>query len=136
MLGALSRGRRMAEKLMTDTCVIRRATGEMVENPDFTVSPAYETVYTGKCRAQTYEGHETTLTAAEGTNVVQRSTVQLPVGEYSPRPGDIVTFTSSHDPLLVGRHFRIVQRYPVKSHATAYRVFVDENVTENLPPLG
>ena len=136
VLAELPMLRAEAEARMTAHCVIRRPDRETVTNPDFTVTTGYDTVYTGRCRMQTYEGHEQALVAGAATHVVQRSTVHLPVGVFQPLPGDIVTITAEPvDPLLVGRHFRVVQQYPVKSHMTAYRVFVDENITEPVPPL-
>lgn len=119
---------------MTAECVIRRATGGTVTNPDFTVTPEYGDVYIGRCKMQTYEGYETSVESAGASVVVQRSTVQIPAGVYSSLPGDIVTIIDSTDPLMVGRSFRVVQRYPVKEHATAYRIFVDEAIGENVPP--
>lgn len=132
---AVAEGRAEAEAIMTAQCVVRRPIGEPVNNPDFTVSRSYEVVYNGKAKPTTYEGHETTVVAGESSHVVQRSTVHFPVGAFSPIPGDIVTITYSRDALLIGRSFRVVQQYPVKEHATAYRVFVDENIGEFVPPL-
>ena len=135
-MAAVRSGRVAAERLMTDRCVIRRLTGELTTDPvTFEPVPVYETVYTGRCKMQTFEGHETTVDVATGSQVVQRSSVHLPVGAYKTRPGDVVTITEARDPLLVGESFRIVQEYPVKTHATAYRVFVDNNVGAVIPPV-
>lgn len=123
---AVRRGRQMAERLMIDTWRIDRPTGKMVTNPDFTVTPELVTVYEGKGKLQTFEGHETTVTAAAGTVSVQRSSLHVPVGALRSQPGDIATCVTSLDPLLEGRRFRIVQDYPVKTMATSYRMFVDE----------
>lgn len=132
---ALRAGRAAAERLMTDRCVIRRPTDEVHTDPDkYEVSRVYEVVYHGPSKMQTYEAHEATPEVAGGTYVVQRSTVHLPVGSYRTRPGDVVTITQARDHLLVGQSFRIVQEYPVKSHATSYRVFVDDNVGADVPP--
>lgn len=127
---------------MTDQCVIRRPTGELATDPDtFEVTPVYDTVYDpaaephkGRCKMQTYEGHETQRESAGATVTVQRSRIDLPVSSYRTQPGDVATLLRARDPLLVGKSFRIVQEYPVKSHASAYRVFVDDNVGEEVPP--
>ena len=37
----------------------------------------------------------------------------------------MVEILESGDPLLVGREYRITQEAPFKTHATAYRLFVD-----------
>lgn len=129
------RGRRLAEKGMTASLVVRRPTGKLIENPDWTVSPEYLVIYEGKGKITTYEAHETTVVAGEATHVVQRSSAHFPVGSLAPLPGDVVTVLAEPvDPLLVGRSFRIVQQYPTRSHATAYRVFIDDNVGEDVPP--
>jgi len=128
-------GRAAAERLMTDRCVIRRPTGETETDPDtLEVVPVYDVVYDGVCKMQTYEAHEATPDVAGATQVVQRSTLHLPVGSYRTAPGDVALMTAAVDPLLEGKAFRLVQEYPVKSHATAYRVFVDDNIGSVVPP--
>lgn len=129
------RGRRAAERLMVDRAAVRRKTGETVGENTWQTVPVYETVYVGRMKLQTYEGHEVDREAAGQIVVQQRSTIHFPVGSFRSKPGDIVTVTESFDPLLVGRSWRIVQEYPVKTFATAYRVFVDENIGEIVPPL-
>lgn len=48
---SLKRGRALELKIMLDKCVIRRATGGYVTNPDTGVDePAFEQVYSGPCR--------------------------------------------------------------------------------------
>lgn len=117
---------------MQDSCTVCRKTGETVDEDTFEVVPVYETVYEGRVKLQTYEGHEVAREAAGQTVVQQRSSAHFPVGAFHPLPGDIVTVVAAFDPLLVGREWRIVQEYPVKTFATAYRVFVDENVGEEV----
>ena len=127
--------RRRAERLMTAECVVRRPTGEMVTDPEtFELIPEYTVVYQGRCKPQTYDPHEMAREVAGGTQIVQRSNVHFPVGAFRSKTGDVITVTDSTDPLLVGRSYQIVQEVPVKEHATAYRVFVDENLGEEVPP--
>lgn len=134
--------RRRAKQLMSDRCVIRRPTDRMETDPEtLEVVRVFEVVYDpdisphkGRCKLQTYEGHETTRDVVSATEVQQRSSVHVPVGALVTMPGDVVTILESRDPLLVGESFRIVQKVPVKSAATAYRVFVDHNVGEEVPP--
>lgn len=118
---------------MTATCVVRRLNGTTLTE-DFEVVPNYDVLYLGRCKSQTFEGYEQTSESAGATVTVQRSSVHFPVGAFRTAPGDVVTVVSSTDPLLVGKSMRIVQDYPVKEHATAYRVFVDENVGQEVPP--
>lgn len=128
-------GRAAAERLMLDQIGIRRPTGATVTDPvTLKVTRVYDVIYEGKAKLQTYEGHEVTRDVVSATDVQQRSSVHFPVGALRTKPGDVVTVLSSVDTLLVGRSYRIVQDYPVKTHATAYRVFVDENVGEEVPP--
>lgn len=47
---ALKRGRKLDEAIMTDTCVISRATGETTTDPETgKVVPEFAEVYTGPC---------------------------------------------------------------------------------------
>ena len=124
---------------MRDRGVVRRKVGE-TENEAFEVIPVYEIVYGqpvdgvygAPVKLQTYEGHEVEREATGQTVVQQRSSAHFPVGSFHPLPGDVLTLVSSFDPLLVGRSWRIVQEYPVKTFMTAYRVFVDENIGEEV----
>lgn len=123
---ATLRGRRRAEALMQDQCLIRRVIGETTDRETAKVVPLYDDVYTGKCKLQPYEGYEQEKNTAETALTVQRMSVHLPVGAYRINVGDVVEVTDSRmDPLLVGRKFRITQEAPFKTFATAYRVFVD-----------
>lgn len=131
ILATLPRLRAEAEALMTGSCVVYRKTG--TRRDGVRIVALWETVYEGRCKLQTYEGHEQTVGGQTGaTAVVQRSSVHVPVGSFLSEPGDVARLTGSRDPLLLGRMFRITQRYPVKEHATAYRIFVDELVGDEL----
>lgn len=122
---ALRSGRAAAERLMTDTCALERP-GELVD--DITGEAAMETVYTGRCKIQTYEGYEQNPTAGGMVLTVQRYRVDLPVSVRA-RPGDLVTIAASPtDPHLVGKRYRVTAPFN-KSYATASRCFVDEVVT-------
>lgn len=126
--------RRHAESLMTARCVVRRAAGTTTDPDTWEVTRDYTLVYEGRCKPQTYEAFETTPDVGGATLTVQRSRVDFPVGPFAPEVGDIITITDSRDPRLVGRSYRASQESPVKEIATAYRVFVDENVGEEVPP--
>jgi hypothetical protein len=135
VMDAVMRGRRAAERNMTDRCVIRRPTGETTTDPvTYEVTPVYEVVYEGRCKYQTYQAYESSRESAGATVTTQRSTLHLPVGALRTLPGDVVTCVASVDPLMVGSSARIAQEAPSKSHATAYRVFIDENIGEEVPP--
>lgn len=115
--------REQAEDLMTDTWVIHRVDKG---NPDpLTGEDTLVKVYEGPGRLQNYEGHEQTKEAGGRVSVIQRMSLHLPVGEYRPQVGHVARCVESHDPNLVGTEYRITQDAPFKSHATAYRAFVD-----------
>ena len=120
-----------AAALMTATCAVYRKTG--TRRDGVRIVALWEQVYEGRCKVQTYEGHERPVGGSGGaTSVEQRSTLHIPVGSFAPLPGDVVAMTASTDPLMVGRLWRITQQYPVKEHATAYRAFLDELVGDLL----
>jgi hypothetical protein len=125
VLRSLPRMRRAAESLMTGTFRVERQSGERTAE-GYEVATPRVTVYEGRGKLQTYEGHEQALPAGPSTVVQQRMTIHFPVGSFACLPGDLATCTGSTDPLLIGRRFRVTQAYPVKEHATSYRVFVDE----------
>ena len=130
-LAAVRAGRARAESLMTAHCAVYRKVDSRREG--VRVISVWKAVYSGRCKIQTYEGHERTVGGAGGaTNVEQRSTLHAPVGAFRPLPGDVAQMTVSQDPLMVGRLWRITQQYPVKEHATSYRAFVDELVGDAL----
>ena len=131
VLRSLPRMRRAAESLMTASCQVYRKTGTRRDGAR--IVALWELVYEGRAKMQTYEGHERTVGGAtDSTAVEQRSAIHVPVGAFRPMPGDVARLTSSTDPLMVGRLWRITQQYPVKEHATAYRAFIDELVGDLL----
>ncbi len=134
ILSTLRRGRREAERLMTDTCVIRRPTGTITVDPDTGVAtPEYTLVYEGKCKMQTAGGIASQVVSASGdaTNVggnvpVWSLYLHLPMSAVDCRPGDLAQITSSVDPALAGRRLRLVNLQSEKTHATARRWNVSE----------
>ena len=144
----IAQGRADAEALMTDRCGVRRprrdASGQLITETDpvtGVVTPVFDVIYNpdaephrGKCKLQTYEGHETDRETGGASQTIQRSSAHVPFGAFRSAPGDVLTILEADDALLVGRSFRITQEYPVKSKATSYRIFVDENVGLEVPP--
>ena len=134
----LARGRRAAASVTDDRWVIRRPTGETVRI-GFRDVRELLVVYTGPARLQTYEGHERPAGAASLASVtVQRAKLYVPiVGDYRPVPGDVATcIHAPHDPQLVGMSVQVTQEAPYKSTATAYRIYVDDVVGDDVPPPG
>jgi hypothetical protein len=124
--GILSRARRMAERLMVDQCIVRRQTGLATDPATGVVSPAYEAIYSGKCKVQTFTNRELMKEAGEHQFVIQRYEVQVPVSAVGIMTNDEVLMTvSAYDADLVGRSYRIVGLMN-KSQATARRLGVEE----------
>ena len=126
---ALSMGRAEARVLMVDACTVTRVTGPPgpVDPDTGEREPApTTTVYTGQCKVQTYEPHESARKSAEHVYIEQRYHLHLPVGTPRLRVGDTATVTASrHDPSLVGRSYRVAGTHH-KSMATSQRLLLDE----------
>jgi hypothetical protein len=124
---AVATGRRAAESLMVDTCVIRRTTSESTDRLTGHTLAITSVVYNGRCRIQqrVVPNQETELADAEV--VVVARDLQLPVAtSVGVRAGDEVEMTACvHDEDLVGRRFRIRGEH-TKTHATARRLAVEE----------
>lgn len=120
---AIMQGRRMAERLMVDKWVVYKL--DMNDVDPLTGEAVRVTVYEGKGRLQSYEGYEQTPEVIGHTSTVQRMSLHLPVGPYRPQVGHVAVCAESLDPNLVGTQYRMTQDAPFKTHATAYRVFVD-----------
>lgn len=124
--GVLSRARRMAERLMVDQCIVRRQTGLATDPATGVVSPAYETIYTGKCKVQTFTNRELMKDGGEYQFIIQRYEVQIPVSVVGVKTNDEVLMTSAtYDADLAGRSYRIVGLMN-KSEPTARRLGVEE----------
>lgn len=125
---ALLAGRVAAERLMLDTCTIHDGSGGF--DPESGEPTLGEPIYSGRCKVATYEPYERNPEAAGGTLTIQRYSVHVPVArtetDYRPDEGHVVTITAAEsDPHLVGREYRVVALLH-KSHATAYRLGVEE----------
>lgn len=119
-------GRRAAERLMVDSCTIRRQTGLSTDPASGKVTPDYETVYSGPCKVQTFTNRELVHAGGEYQSIVQRYEVQIPVSATGIRLNDqAVISESAYDPDMAGRTYRIVGLMN-KSLATARRLGVEE----------
>ena len=127
----LARGRRAAERLMVDTCTIRRVTGETTDPDSGDVTPTYSTLYQGKCRVQqSAQGASASpQDAGEDYALMLRLEVQVPMSVVGIQTEDEITIdTSAHDPDLPGRVF-LARDLAHKTHATARRVGVVERTS-------
>jgi hypothetical protein len=125
-LAATLAGRRAAERLMVDSCTVRRKTGESRNEDTGAVTPVYgTTVYAGKCRLQLRGLAGQSPDSGEQRIDILRGELQLPISVVGVRVDDRVDFTSSLDPDLVGRVFRVADLMHA-THKTARRVPVEE----------
>jgi hypothetical protein len=107
---------------MRDVVTITRPTGV----DELTGAPTGTQIYTGAGRVQTYEPTEVAANVGEGTVVLQRYSVHIPIGVCEPQPGDLIDVTrATHDPALTGRRY-VVRGLLHKSFATAQRLLVDD----------
>jgi hypothetical protein len=129
VLDLLAEGRAAAEAIMLDACTITRLTGpegEMDPETGLREPAPTITVYSGKCKVQTYEPHESAKESGDHVFTEQRYHLHLPIGAGPVAVNDIATVTAaSADAGLVGRSYRIAGLHH-KSLATAQRLLVDE----------
>jgi len=117
------RGRVAAEQLMVDTCQITRVNPATTTiDPDTgVITPAYTTVYSGKCRLKLPTATARPLAVGEAQVFTQHPILSLPALTTGVEIDDIVTITASAlMPLLVGRVFH-VRAKPGQTHETAAR---------------
>ncbi|MBU9111865.1 DUF6093 family protein [Bifidobacterium ruminantium] len=128
----LAKARANAEDLMTDQCVVTRP-GDTTTDPETGLPNTGTTpVYAGKCKVQTSGGlasENVEGSAAQSmgaVSLVWSLYIHFPFGT-SLRNGDLVTVTSSANPELVGRRYRMISPQSEKSWATACRWNVKED---------
>lgn len=124
----IARGQRAAEALMTDTCTLRRPTGETeLDEETGQVVPTYDTIYEGRCKVQ-MSGSTFSSSAQEigGTVVTVTSRyVHLPLSAPEAKVNDEVLMNTSLGPQLPGKVFRVVSPF-AKTYPTARRLEVQE----------
>jgi hypothetical protein len=130
-MGALSAtrsGRRLAERIMLDTCTIVRVTGQTTNPTTGAVTPTTITVYTGKCRVKPPVTSVVSQESGGHVAVAAPGELHIPVGSYAAQPGDLATITAAvGDPLLVGAKYRIESPFQ-GSLITAYRFRITQEV--------
>jgi hypothetical protein len=131
---ALPRLREQAEQLMTDRFTIERYTGKNITDPDTFVDvpemlPVAETI--GKVQTSGGIASQVVTASGDSSNVggnvpVWSLYLHFPISLTGVREKDVAVCTSSDDPDLVGKRFRLVNLQSEKTHATARRWNVQE----------
>lgn len=128
---ALLEGRRQAEALMRDECIIRRGTGEPTVNPEtgaVTEGPG-ETVYEGKCKVQSKDSATSTLDAGGHTFVTVSRQIHIPANAADIRDDDVVEITASEfNAFSAGKRYR-VEGFTPDTFETAARLPVKETTS-------
>lgn len=122
------RGRRHAEALMVDVCVIRPVAGHTTDTTTGAVSTTYGApVYSGKCKLQRQRGAApSNPDAGEHRWTVSPLELHLPVdGTGALTTGHVVEMTASIDPALVGKRYRL-RAGDRKTFQTAIRFVLEE----------
>ncbi|MFL6138804.1 MAG: DUF6093 family protein [Frankiaceae bacterium] len=134
---ATLRGRRLAESLMVDKCVVKRQSGTEYDPSTRKNVPTYTTVYDdpdeagagAKCQVQAQTQRPRDLEAGERLVIEKAHVVKLPITALGVSVGDIVTMTAvdsvTGDPELVGRKL-VVRDVLAKTYATARRLTCEE----------
>lgn len=120
-------GRREAEQLMTTSCTIKRATGEMVTDPvTLEEGPVYATVYSGKCKVRLKANAVKDAVIPGAVLAVQALELSLPVTTSATvTTGDVVTVTANPlDAALIGKTFTI-KGQQAQTYATARRFEIE-----------
>lgn len=112
---------------MPFTCRIERAVETTTDRTTGKVTTGKVLVYEGRCKITSYEGHEQERDVVAFQATTQRLSIHLPVGEYQPHVGDIITVTDTDglDDRFLTMRYRIAQEAPYRTYATADRIFID-----------
>lgn len=120
---ALARARTAAALGMTDTCTIRRRSGESVDDNTGMVTPTWTQVYAGQCRVQQRNPIAQQQTPGPDFQLLVQLELQLPATVTGVLVGDEVTIIASTDPELVDTVL-IIRDLAAKSQASARRLGV------------
>lgn len=103
------RGRKRAERLMTDSCTTSRPGPNVTDPVTGEVTPSLTPVYTGACKVQGATAQAASPEAGGHAYVIESLQLHFPVSSQL-RIDDIATITASTmDPDLVGSTFRLVE---------------------------
>lgn len=125
LTGLVTAGRKFHEQIMEDACTIAREGTRILNESNGQYAVALTTVYTGPCRLVVQPRQPQDSNAVGQLESTTHARLDLPVSaSTSIRDGDVVTFTASVDPALVGVKYRL-RGIAGQTHATARRFFVE-----------
>lgn len=126
--GAVRRGQRLAERLMTDTCRVERVVGTTLDETTGVETPQTVVVYEGISKLQNQSQYEIDQVSGGKVFVEQRSLLHVPVGSFQMRHGDVATILTSSAPHLAGQVYRLLGEAPYRTRETAYRMYATQQV--------
>lgn len=133
LAGLVQAGRAWHESIMEDACTVTREGGRILNESNGQYAVAMTTVYpdptsgktSGPCRLVVQPRQPQDAALVGQVEAVTHARLDLPViASTSVRDGDVVTFTASIDPALVGVKYRL-RGLAGQTHATARRFFVE-----------
>lgn len=123
---AMLRGRKAAEALMVDSCVITRVTGRTMNQSTGAYTDTTSTIYSGKCQVtRAADGAAVDVSAGERDVAVARVTVKLPISATGVQSGDRVAVAATLDDDLDGRVV-YVHEVQTRTFGTSRRLVCDE----------
>lgn len=84
--------RRDIDRLLIDTCTIKRRTGESLNTASGALTPTFTQQYSGKCRVRPMTGRE--VEAGEEQLALHMFEITVPYDTDGIEPDDVVTVTS------------------------------------------
>lgn len=118
-------GRKFHEQIMDDSCTIIREGTRILNEMTGQYATALIAVYTGPCRLVVQPRQPQDAAAVGQVESVTHARLDLPVvASAGVMDGDVVTFTTSIDPAMVGVKYRL-RGLAGQTHATARRFFVE-----------
>jgi hypothetical protein len=125
LTGLVNAGRAWHESIMEDACAVTREGARTLNEANGQYVMSSTTVYTGACRLVVQPRQPQDAAAPGQVEAVTHARLDLPVSKSTGvRDGDVVTFTKSVDPALVGVKYRL-RGLAGQTHATARRFFVE-----------
>lgn len=110
-----------AESLMCDQCTVSAVTRIDVDPETGKETPVVRVIWSGKCRVQSDGGvgGDNTDTGGKMNEWLQR--IDFPMAASGLDTDQVVTITSSVNPDLIGRTYRMVSPHSRKSYTSAQR---------------